>query len=264
MNLLKKIGGKISKGLDVLSGIVTNPITAVTKGVKESTAKFNAGTRGENVAKALTTGAGAALAVVGIGAAASAGTAATVKAVAKAVANNPKKSVAAAVAIPIVTKSTKVQQGVEDLPGSVYNFGSNIGNLIDNPSLANAATVVKQNPLISASIAAAAGVGVAAAGAGVANIVSSYRNTKAVKENSAIQQQAARAAEPATIIIQQVPVPLSPPVVASGVTAPVEMEASNAPKPKKKKKKSKKKAKKKKKTRRSKKKKTIKRKKSKR
>jgi hypothetical protein len=105
----------------------------------------------------------------------------------KAAIANPKTALVTAAAIPIVTgivasAPTKSFNAVSSVPRNLANFGSNVGNVIQNPSISSVTTLVKENPIISAGVALA---GVGAAGYGLSGIVSNVLNTEAVKKNTA-------------------------------------------------------------------------------
>lgn len=61
------IGQKITRGLDTLSGVVTNPLTAIKKGTGASTAAFQAATPAQNVFKTITNVGLTAATVAGLG-----------------------------------------------------------------------------------------------------------------------------------------------------------------------------------------------------
>jgi len=264
MSLLRSIGRRVARGLDVFSGIVTHPVTAVTQGVRASTAQFNAASRGANVAQALVNGALVAGAVVGAGAAAAAGVTATARAVGTAIIRNPRTTAAAAIAIPVVASSNRAQQAVSNLPTSVVTLGTNIGRVIDDPSLRNAGQIFTQSPVLAGALVAGT---VGASALALAPVISSIRQTDAINDQTQAMQANANAASSSSIP-QQIQL-IAPPMPAFAAPSPsVEAPIQAAPERttvKKKKKRSKKKAKKKKKTRRSrkkKKKKSIKRKKN--
>lgn len=100
-----------------------------------------------------------------------------------------KGKVIAAVATPIaigaIASSPKLQTGLITAPSSLVNFGTNVGKIIENPSLATVKETVKENPLISSAVALG---GAAAIGGGLgllANTVATAINTKATNINSA-------------------------------------------------------------------------------
>ena len=100
----------------------------------------------------------------------------------------PIKSTAVAVAaIPVtaaVVSSSKLQNSIVKAPSELANFGSNVGKLIDNPTIANVKETFKENPILSGA-AIAAGAAVVGGGLGLAaNTVATFMNTKATKENS--------------------------------------------------------------------------------
>lgn len=99
--------------------------------------------------------------------------------------------VALGVAAPVVAgalmSSQKVRSEVVNLPSTLTEFGADIGNAIDNPSLSSLGQIVKDNPVAS-SVAAAGILGVA--GLGAASLISNVANTQAVKANTKATKQA--------------------------------------------------------------------------
>jgi hypothetical protein len=183
------VGKAVTKGLDTFTGVVTNPITAITKGTTASTAAFKAATPIQNAIKTVINTGTVAATVVGAGAVAKGGTATLVNAAKALIPGSTKGKVIAAIAAPVVigaaiNQPAKVAQAALNTPASLANFGGNAANLLANPSLANAKTLVTENPLISTLVGGAA---VATIGGGVglaANTVATYLNSKATKENT--------------------------------------------------------------------------------
>lgn len=93
---------------------------------------------------------------------------------------------ASLVVVPAVANSSQLRKSLSSTPSALVNFGSNLGNLADNPTGANALKVIKENP----AVAAIAGVGLAVAGglgvAGLASTAATFANTQAVKKNNEI------------------------------------------------------------------------------
>jgi len=190
MGLLSKIGNSLVKALDTVSGVVTNPVTAITKGVAASTKAYNEAKPITNIVKTVTNVGLAAGAVVGVGALFEGGTAALGKAVQAVIPSTAKGKVIAAVTAPIAvgviaTQPAKSAEAILNAPSSLANFGSNVGNLIKDPSLSNATNIVKENPVISAAVGTAVAVGAGLGIGGLVSTVSNIQNTKAVKENTA-------------------------------------------------------------------------------
>jgi hypothetical protein len=92
---------------------------------------------------------------------------------------------AALITVPAVIKSPKLQEAIINTPSSLVNFGSNVGYVIENPTIENAKNIFKENPLIAGGIAAAT-VAVAGIGLGsAASIAASLASRSATKENTA-------------------------------------------------------------------------------
>jgi len=183
------VGKGIAKGLDTLSGIVTNPITAITKGTKASTEKFLNANPLTNTVKTITN-VGLVAAGVYAGGAIAAGEGAALAS--KAVTLIPKtikgKAAAGTGALLLggafISEPAKTGEAVLTAPSSIANVGGNIANLIAEPSLASAKAIFTENPIAAGSLV---GAGVVAAGVGglaVANTYSNYQNTEAIKENT--------------------------------------------------------------------------------
>jgi hypothetical protein len=84
------------------------------------------------------------------------------------------------------SKSPKLQKQLINAPASAVNFAGNLGTLYENPSMANAKTLAKENPIIAGGIALGT---VGLVGLGTSSLVSNYLNTKAVKENTSVSSQ---------------------------------------------------------------------------
>lgn len=99
---------------------------------------------------------------------------------------SPGAKVASVVAAPVVVgavaSNPKLITKTAKAPSELASFGSDLGNLLEDPSLSNAAQVVKNSPLISAGIAAG---GAALIGGGIAGTIATIQNTKAIKKNTA-------------------------------------------------------------------------------
>lgn len=184
------VGKVITKSLDTLSGIVTNPVIAITKGTTASTKAFTTATPITNAVKTITNIGLAAAAVVGVGAVAEGGLAAVGSGVSKLIPSTTKGKVIAAVAAPVVLGAVAKQpaaaaQAVLNTPSSLANFGGNAAQLIANPSLSNAKTLISENPVVASVVGGAAVIGAGVGLGTAASLISNYQNTKAVKENTA-------------------------------------------------------------------------------
>lgn len=193
------VGKTITKTLDTLSGIVTNPVTAITKGTAASTAAFQNASPITNTVKTITNTAlaGAAVATAGsalgltvpgtLGSSVAGGTAAAAKALIPTTTKG--KVIGGTVAVlgagVAIAQPAKTAEAVLSAPAAVANLGGNVANFISDPSLSSAKKIYTDNP-IAATIATGAAVLGAGVGIGTAaSLVSNYQNTKAVKENTA-------------------------------------------------------------------------------
>jgi hypothetical protein len=246
MSFLSKIGGGIKKALDTNLALWSAPKTFFTKGVNAAIAETETKSRVQNVVSSVKSGAVAGLAVVAGGS--TLGKAA-ISRVVQAVAPKTAKGVVAyavgtPIAVGVLKNSEKARGAVVNSPSSLTNFGANIANIIDNPSIDAVKTTFKENPYITGAVIAGT---VGAATLALAPVIASTRQTEAIQEQTA----AIQAPEPLQVQLTAPPQPSlsSAPVVEASPNeaAPAGAETKA---PKKKKKSTKKK---KKKTRRSKK-----------
>jgi len=258
MSLFGKIGSVVKKALDTNLALWSAPKTFLTKGVNAAIAETETKSRTQNVVSSLKTGAVAAAAIV---TASSTLGKAAISTATRALA--PKSAtgviayaVGAPVAVSVLKNSQTARGAVVNAPSSLSNFGANIANIIDNPSIDAVKSTFKENPVITGAVIAGT---VGAAALALAPVIASTRQTEAIQEQtSAIQHT-----EPLQVQLTAPPQPnlsQAPMVEASPNEAAPVGEPS---KPKKKKAKSKKKktrrSKKKKKSKAKRKKKTIKR-----
>ena len=246
MSFLSKIGGGIKKALDTNLALWSAPKTFFTKGVNAVIAETETKSRTQNVVSSVKSGAVAAAAVVAAGS--TLGKAA-ISTVTKALTPTTAKgvvayAVGAPVAVSVLKNSEKARTAVVNAPSSLTNFGHNIANIIDNPSIDTVKTTFKENPYIAGAVVAGT---VGAATLALAPVIASTRQTEAIQEQTAAIQHE----EPIQVQLTAPPQPnlSSAPVVEASPNeaAPAGAETKA---PKKKKKSTKKK---KKKTRRSKK-----------
>ena len=117
--------------------------------------------------------------------------------------------------------SSTLRSSVASTPSALVNFGSNIGNLADNPSISNLTKIAKDNPLISGLAVATGLVATGGAVRGVAGIIAIAQNTSAIKESNKMAEKVVESAVPLTPSITSSPVGtpiLAPPVSTSSVT----------------------------------------------
>lgn len=206
MGLLSSIGKAITTSLDYLSGAFTNPVTFVTNpaAAKDKFLETNAqGLSGQisNVVKTVGTTATAAAIIVGGGAAAGSASAKTIggKAISVGAKTLPKlipktlggKAIAA-VAVPVgVTALIKNPGGAANTVGKAVEAQIDLGSIIADPSKEGAIEFLKEHPVTTGVVGAAAALAVGKATTG---IVSTILNTKAIKENTAATKEAAMGA----------------------------------------------------------------------
>lgn len=163
---------------------------------------------------------------------------------------SPTQKVLAAVATPIaagaIVSSKKLQSGIATAPSSLANFGSNIGKLVDKPSIKAAKELITENPVLT-GITAAGALAVVGGGIGLAaNTIATMRNSSATAKNSQIMEVPTAPAV-AQIVTQPQEIRVIQPVAASPLVEEKPKEETKAittmkAKPKKKAKKKKKKA----------------------
>lgn len=193
---VKQLGSDVAGGLNLLSSAFVKPVDTIS-----SLAKFAVNPNKENAqsiinvvnqSKAMPLSSSISRTVATTGVAAAAIVSAPIvaptaaKAVSNFVTNNPgKTAIAITAAVPVTAaliQSPKAREAVVSAPSSLANFGSNVGQLIENPSISNATNIFKENPIVASTIVAGAAIATGAASAGV---ISTLLNTKAVKENTA-------------------------------------------------------------------------------
>lgn len=211
MGILSSLGKGIAMGLDYLSVAFTKPIQTAkaaispTKTIKEDVIKPHfEQPLAKQITQTLTATAAYAGAIVGgaaLGAASKAGTlGTTLTTAAKAVIPaTAKGKVIAAVAAPVVistlASSEKARTAVINAPSELAQFGADLGQLIQEPSIQKAKELVKESPIISSLVGAAAVAGV---GLGTAGVVSTILNTQAIKENTKVKAGAGNITNPET------------------------------------------------------------------
>lgn len=197
MGLLGNLVNKVyTNVLDPFTTIVSHPIKSIQAAInpdikfKDVVSETIKEPKGQQIVEVLSTaltvgsiyGAGKAIATKGITTAAKALIPSTTKG--KIVAGGTTLLGAG-----ILAETKKPIQAVSTLPSNIGNFGSNVGKLIDNPTLLQAEKTLKENPLISSIVL---GTGAAIVGKGATSAfgaVSSYQTKKAVDELSSTIKQ---------------------------------------------------------------------------
>jgi len=92
----------------------------------------------------------------------------------------------APVVVGALSSSPKASTALVNAPSSLVNFGSNVGKVLENPTLSNVQQTIKENPLISGAVVT---TGLIATG-GAIKAVTNVLQTQAVRENTqAIKEQ---------------------------------------------------------------------------
>lgn len=165
----------------------------------------------------------------------------------KAIVSNPvgavKTGAVAVVGTNILLSSKKAQQAVVKTPSALAKLGTDIGKTIDNPSVSNITSLIKENKEAVAVIGIAAGTAAVSAGL-------TYANTQAVKKNTEATLKAAtpviteKLNNTVPLLAPAVPSVASPAATSAAVPTVTTPQEAAVSKPKKatKKKKAKKKA----------------------
>lgn len=223
-SITKKVGSTVAKVLDTASVALAHPIKVATAIVSPKTTvaevskTFEAQSTIKKVTQiatgtlAIATTIGGAAATGILGASAKAGTAAkVVKSTAAALIPETTKgkaitAAAAVVTVPALVSSPKLVEKVVNAPSELAQFGADIGELVENPSIESVKELVKESPVIST--AAALGT-VAVVGLGTAGIISGVSNTLAIKESTKATEKAIEAMTQSTTTQNQI-IPTSP------------------------------------------------------
>jgi hypothetical protein len=255
LNLLSAVAVKPVTTVKAVASYISNPSTATANKVVSAVKTVENRSAGQNIVSTVVNTGVAAAAVIGAGAAATEIAAvgivpAITSVVQKLVPTTVKGALVETgliaggiVATSAVMSSDKIQNAVEDLPSNLAGFGAGIGKTIQEPTLENGLALLKEHPGLSAAAAAAllvaAGYGVAT----VANIISNYQNTSAVRANTAATNASSilPSTQPASTTVTPV-TPATVPLASDKLTT----KATTKKKAKKKKKKVTKKVKKKK------------------
>jgi hypothetical protein len=177
--------------LDVNKAAFTNPITLITKGANAAIAESNKLTNPEVIQRTYATVAVAATGVLAAGTVAGRAITGTV---AKALV--PKTVTQAAItggvafaSAPIIAGAiaanpTATENFVYNAPGNIYDFEKDLFQLSNKPTVEGAIQFLKDHPYLSSASAGAALIAAGFGSLGVANIVSNYFNTSAIKKNT--------------------------------------------------------------------------------
>lgn len=158
MGILSSIKKAAVKVLDTNQAIFSSPITTLTKGLSAGIAETKAKTPTKSAIDVLKTTAVAAAAILTAGTSAGrAGAVAIGKSLApKTIKGGVVTAVAGTVAAGALVSSPKIREQTVQAPSSLFNFGADVGKLVESPSLSNAKDVIVENPLASGIIGAGA------------------------------------------------------------------------------------------------------------
>lgn len=124
----------------------------------------------------------------------------------------------------VVTASPKLEKKLPELageaPAALSNIQSNIGALIEDPSIEALKKIYKENPKTAVALTAGAAAVAGAAGLAVGGIVSNYANTKAIKENTEVMAKELKNDNPLVSSAGEVKPSSSPAVLDTDTTPP--------------------------------------------
>jgi len=208
MGWLDSLKSTVSTALNYVSAPLSQPLTFVTQGptaaAKAVAASNKAISTGQKsavgvIATTLVSTAAVGAVILAAAPAAATGAAGTVarSAVLAVVPTTPKAALVTAIAAPVVyglvkSNPTGAQDVIAKAPSALVNVGENVGTLINEPTLANATNLIKENPvLVGAGAAALIGGAVLAA----APAVSSYLTREEMQKQTEAFDRQATAAE---------------------------------------------------------------------
>lgn len=93
------------------------------------------------------------------------------------------------VVVGALASSEKARTAIVNAPSASYDFGKQIGSLIEDPSLNKASTLLKEHPVASVLTAGAGLAAVGVVGRGVVSTIATMSNTQALKEVKTSLQQ---------------------------------------------------------------------------
>lgn len=216
----------ITKPIQYVGAIVANPVTTVTKGVGAALEKAKTESFEKQAGKVLlNTGTVAAAVVTGgtsVGRTAAANVAKSL--VPKTLTGKLAGAAGVVVATGALTKTDKPIEAVSKAPGALFNFGQNAGSLIEDPSLAAAEKLLKENPLISTI---AVGGAIAAGAGSIVTGIGALENIKTRESVQDLTKQLSIQPTPNTqlptdsgirLIDESKPLPANPNVPATPIT----------------------------------------------
>lgn len=115
----------------------------------------------------------------------------TAKAIGSAATASTTGKIATVAAVPVavgfvVSSPKKTTKAIATAPAALSNFGANVGEFVEQPSIEKAKDIVAENPIISAGLLAA---GAVAAGKLATGAATSIANTLAVQKNTKVAEK---------------------------------------------------------------------------
>ena len=206
MGILSSIGKGVMKVMDTATVAFTHPVQTIsavispTKTVSQVAAAHFAEPVSKQYTGILLATAGYAAATLGAGAVVAKGVAATAATLIPA---TIKGKIIAAVAAPViigavVKEPAKILTAVTKAPSELAQFGGDVAGFAADPSLETAKQIIKESPIISAGVAAAAAIGI---GAAVIPAISGVLTREEMKKQTeAFERQAAATEAGVTVI----------------------------------------------------------------
>jgi len=84
-----------------------------------------------------------------------------------------------------LAKSPTLVEGVVNTPSNLANFGENIGEFVEEPSIGKAKEILLENPVIAGATAGAIAIASGASLGTVASIIATKENTDAIRDSTA-------------------------------------------------------------------------------
>lgn len=215
MGILSSLKKGVMKVMDTATVAFTHPIQTIsavispTKTVAQVVEKHFEQPVTKQITEIVLTTAGYATAALGVAGIAAKGIAATASSL---IPSTIKGKIIAAVAAPViigavVQEPAKITKIVTKAPSELAQFGGDIAKFVSDPSLESAKQIIKESPVISGVVAAAAAVGI---GAAAVPAISGYLTREEMEKQTAALEAQVKATEATNVgAISTLPYPSS-------------------------------------------------------